>query len=93
MSDAQSPDVVEGADQDNRPFAKLGESGLGGGDDAEGLVLGLEIRGGAGEGDDVGEGEIAGVMEADVELLRLGRADGSFEVVDGLGIEILGRFA
>ena len=55
----QGPDVVEGADQDDGAFAELGEGGLGGGYDAEGLVADLQSGGGARKGDDVGEGEIA----------------------------------
>jgi hypothetical protein len=56
-------------------------------------MFGLEIRSGAGEGNDVCQGEIAGVVEADVELFGLRLADGSFEVVDGLRVEVLGRLA
>lgn len=87
-SEADGPEVVEGADENGGAFAELGEAGFGRGGDAEGFVVSLKDGVQTGERDDVGQGEEAGLAQAEVEGL------GELGMLDGLGgIGVFARIA
>jgi len=82
LRDAQSPDVVKAANQNNGAFAELREARLRCRQHAKSFVPGFEGCRGPGEGNDVGEGQVTGKMEPEVERFRLGTVRGSVKGID-----------
>jgi len=78
----QGPDIVEAANQHNRPFAKQREAGLGSGQDTEALVPGFESRGGPGQRNHVSQRQVAGEMQTEVKRLLLRSAHRGVEGID-----------
>ncbi len=70
LGDAQSPDIVERADQHDRTFAKLCEGASEAGTTRNALWRDLKGRGGPRQRDDISQRQIAGVVQAHIELLQ-----------------------